>query len=157
MCIAHCAQTPITSIKYWLNVSLEWQEIFQWVSSRRKRPQQRQYLQYLQYLHSIYSIYTVSTVTTVSTQYLQYLQYLRTSLLAAALPLLAGVGLDLGAVVRVAEQLARAVEEPGEALGDELWKLLETLRSAALHGDVVLIVVLRSAEASGYMEVIFNI
>ena len=74
-----------------------------------------------QYLHSIiYSIYTVSTVTTVSTQYLQYLQYLRTSLLAAALPLLAGVGLDLGAVVRVAEQLARAVEEPGEALGDEL-------------------------------------
>ena len=70
--------------------------------------------------YSIYSIYTVSTVTTVSTQYLQYLQYLRTSLLAAALPLLAGVGLDLGAVVRVAEQLARAVEEPGEALGDEL-------------------------------------
>ena len=72
--------------------------------------------------YSVYSIYTVSIVTTVSTstQHLQYLQYLRTSLLAAALPLLAGVGLDLGAVVRVAEQLARAVEEPGEGLGDEL-------------------------------------
>ena len=53
---------------------------------------------------STVSTSTVSTVTAVSTstQYLQYLQYLRTSLLAAALPLLAGVGLDLGAVVRVA-------------------------------------------------------